>query len=162
VKIHFSTKENELLYFFKQLFNYVKTGFLEEMAPNMAPSGSDWAEIPGSENVEMLTDSSIEGFISSKDSAMIMFYAQWCGHCKSAKPEYSKAAQLLATEAPDTALGAIDCVKHKGAGAKYNVGGYPTFNYYKKGKLIGEYNQGRRASDFVEFMLKRPSSKTEL
>jgi len=146
----------------RQLFNYVKTGFLEEMAPSMAPAKQDWTSFPGGEHVVALTDTTIADFISSRESALIMFYAHWCGHCKSSKPEYAKAAQLLAKQAPGAALGAVDCEKYRAVFQKYNIAGYPTFHYYRNGKFLGEYNYGRRASDFVQFMLRNPSTKDEL
>lgn len=56
-------------------YNLQKTGFLEEMQPNMAPVGNDWDGIPGSEDVEMLTDLTIGNFIKTQESVLIMFYA---------------------------------------------------------------------------------------
>lgn len=54
---------------------FQKTGFLEEMAPEMAPSGNDWAGLTGADSVVVLTDSSIGSFIKEQESALIMFYA---------------------------------------------------------------------------------------
>jgi len=146
----------------RQLFNYVKTGFLEEMTPSMAPANEDWSSFPGGENVVVLTDDTVERFIRSKKAAIIMFSTAWCGHCKSAKPEYAQAAQYLAKEAPDVGLGSVDCQKNRRTYEKYQITGYPTFLYFRNGNLMGEYMQGRRASDFVQFMRKKPTTKEEL
>jgi len=33
--------------------------------------------------------------VRSDDVWMVEFYAPWCGHCKSLKPEYEKVARAL-------------------------------------------------------------------
>lgn len=45
------------------------------MAPEMAPSGNDWAGLTGGDSVVVLTDSNIASFIKGQESALIMFYA---------------------------------------------------------------------------------------
>ncbi|ODM91354.1 Protein disulfide-isomerase A5 [Orchesella cincta] len=139
-----------------------KTGFLEEMRPNMAANGDDWVGLQGGGNVHILTDSNIGNFIKSQEATLIMYYAPWCGHCKSAKPEYAKAAEMLTKEAPGSVLAAVDCMRYPSVYEEYEIVGYPTFKYYRSGRLIGEYHHRRRAADFVHFMMRKPKSRDEL
>jgi len=43
--------------------------------------------------------------VESNDVWMVEFYAPWCGHCKTLKPEFVKAAKALEGIAK---LGAVD------------------------------------------------------
>lgn len=77
----------------------------------------------------------------SKGITTIMFYADWCGHCRKAKPVYANISNITQCQV-NTA--AVDCDKHKdlidklnnseSSESGFNVRGYPTFVQYKDGK----------------------------
>jgi len=115
-------------------------------------SRSDWAHLPGHENIILLTDKNIASFIKNSDSLLLMFYTPWCYHCKNTKPEFAKAALKLATDLPHATLAAIDCSIYPSAKQQHGIEGYPTIKYFKAGKLMGEYEHRRNAADFVQFM----------
>lgn len=60
---------------------------------------------------------------------LIMFYAPWCGYCKTLKPEYSQAASELKDQA---VLAAIDVNRPENAvlRTQYNISGFPTLLYF--------------------------------
>lgn len=59
-----------------------------------------------------LTDDNFDEVVmqSNKD-VMIMFYAPWCGHCKSMKPEYAVTAKQMAIIETAT-VAAMDATKY--------------------------------------------------
>lgn len=96
-------------------------------------------------------------------SGVIFFWGEFCGHCRTTKPEFSKFSNSL----PSSSLRsfAVDGVAQKELMARinpqlwgYNVRGYPTIVGYFKGKFFSEYapdptNQGafRKSADFIEY-----------
>lgn len=61
---------------------------------------------------------------------MIMFYAPWCGFCKTLKPEFTSAANELNG---DYVLAAIDVNRPENAVVRnqYNITGFPTLLYFE-------------------------------
>ncbi|KAJ8603440.1 hypothetical protein CTAYLR_003974 [Chrysophaeum taylorii] len=88
------------------------------------------------EGVLVLKSGNFENRINERfeSGIMVMFYAPWCGHCQKFKPEYEDAAQLLAEEG--TTLAKIDAVEHKDIATKYEIASYPTFKWFKAGRVV--------------------------
>lgn len=80
-----------------------------------------------------------------------MFYAPWCGHCKNAKPHFTRAANEFKDD-PKVSFVAVDCTKEKLSCEQYGVRGFPTIKYFNFGKNPQDYEGGREFNDFVNFM----------
>jgi len=74
-----------------------------------------------------------------------------CGHCKNAKPHYTKAAEQFKDDLKVSFV-AVDCTKEKLACEQYGVKGFPTIKYFNFGKNPQDYEGGREEKDFVKFM----------
>lgn len=119
--------------------------------PPAPPPEPAWPDIPS--EVVHLNEDNFKTQLRSKRHALVMFYAPWCGHCKMAKPEFMAAAEKLKDELR-MVFAAVDCTQHQALCSSHDVKGYPTFKYfmyYNKGGK--DYTGGRKADDFVDFMM---------
>jgi thiol-disulfide isomerase/thioredoxin len=102
-----------------------------------------------------------EGFeMESKDidsqvksgTKLVLFYADWCGHCKKVKPDWETAASSVNTK-EDKKMIMVNC----GEGTdedqkimkKYNVDGYPTIIKFVNG-TPSLYRGDRDADSFKD------------
>ncbi len=93
-----------------------------------------------------------EGF-AEKGPEFVMIYADWCGHCKKAKPDFEK----FAAQSP------LNIGQHKvyirmvngdsEEGKALKVEGYPTFRLYKPDGRMVEYKGGRSVDQYKEFLV---------
>ncbi|XP_026319359.1 protein disulfide-isomerase A3 [Hyposmocoma kahamanoa] len=114
------------------------------------------------EDVLELSDSDFASTLAQHDTALVMFYAPWCGHCKRLKPEYALAAGILRDDDPPVALAKVDCTEAgKSTCEKFSVSGYPTLKIFRKGELSTDYNGPRESNGIVKYMRAQvgPSSK---
>jgi thiol-disulfide isomerase/thioredoxin len=92
---------------------------------------------------------------NNSEPMFVMYYAEWCGHCKTTKPEFKKLMdqykgpvkiEMVNAEAPEH----TDLVKSQ------NIKGFPTIRYYPSGlgENYQEYNGGRTYFDFSQHLNK--------
>ncbi|XP_061090139.1 protein disulfide-isomerase A5 [Conger conger] len=115
------------------------------------PPEQSWEDTPSS--VSHLGVEDFREALKKKKHALVMFYAPWCPHCKSAVPHFTTAAELF-KEDRKIAYAAVDCTRgqnHELCKAE-SVEGYPTFNYYNYGKFAEKYAGERGEAGFVGFM----------
>ena len=97
-----------------------------------------------------------EKVVKSPGIWMVEFYAPWCGHCKSLAPEWEKAAQALEGIVN---IAAVDMTTEQGAGAPYNIQGFPTIKLFGLNKQSPvDYNGGRDAKAIINFALEQAKS----
>uniref|UniRef100_A0A8C6LES3 Protein disulfide isomerase family A member 5 n=1 Tax=Nothobranchius furzeri TaxID=105023 RepID=A0A8C6LES3_NOTFU len=106
------------------------------------PPEQSWEEKPSS--VSHLGSEDFREALKKKKHALVMFYAPWCPHCKSAIPHFTTAAELF-KEDRKIAYAAVDCTKGQNHELckQEGVEGYPTFNHYNYGKFVEKYNGDR-------------------
>ncbi|XP_041987353.1 protein disulfide-isomerase A5 [Aricia agestis] len=131
----------------EQIVNFIKT---PSEPPPPPPPEKPWAEEESP--VRHLDSATFKPTLRKIKHAIVMFYAPWCGHCKSTKPEFVKAAESFADELM-VAFGAVDCTQHQDVCANYGVKGYPTIKYFSYyDKVVQDYNGGRKEADFVSYI----------
>uniref|UniRef100_A0A914UM83 Thioredoxin domain-containing protein n=1 Tax=Plectus sambesii TaxID=2011161 RepID=A0A914UM83_9BILA len=119
-----------------------------------APPAVDFTFDPA---VKVATPENFDAVVSNAKLALVMFYAPWCGHCKSAKPAFGAAAAAVADGG---AFVAMDCSVHRDLCKEKGVKGYPTFHIYEDGKFARNYGGGRSQEDFTKVF--GAAGKTEL
>ncbi|KAJ8737780.1 hypothetical protein PYW08_000375 [Mythimna loreyi] len=131
----------------EQIVNFIKD---PQEPPPPPPPEKPWSEEESP--VRHLDSSTFRNTLRKVKHAIIMFYAPWCGHCKSTKPEFVRAAEKFADELM-VAFGAVDCTSDQELCANYDVRGYPTIKYFSYyDKVVKEYTGGRKEGDFVSFI----------
>lgn len=98
-------------------------------------------------------ESSSEDFNShiGKDKKLVLFYADWCGHCKKIKPDWDAAATDINKDG--TKMIKVNCGggtdSDKEIMEKYSIDGYPTIIVFENGNAT-PYNGKRTKEDFIE------------
>lgn len=111
-------------------------------------------EETGFKVVKELTSSNFDEMVEKQELSAVFFYAPWCGHCKRAKPEWEKAAQML-SESDEIPLFAVnaDQEENRPLAQRFGVQGFPTITIFrsKDGNLKEiPYKGMREAKDFAE------------
>jgi thioredoxin-like negative regulator of GroEL len=85
----------------------------------------------------------------SKQNELLLFKAEWCGHCKNFLPTWEKISN-------DTSLNinfkTFDSDKNKKEIKDFDIQGFPTIMYKVDDKLI-EYNGSRDEKSIKEFII---------
>lgn len=81
--------------------------------------------------------------VQSGKSALIKFYAPWCGHCKKLAPiwmklgaEYEKSGSVV--------IGSVDCTVETALCTAHGIRGYPTIKFFTPGSSDGVQYEGAR------------------
>jgi len=92
-----------------------------------------------------------EGFLDAGSPTFTMVGVDWCGHCKTAKPEFMKLGSTKTIGGQNVAVRFVNG-DDKEAAAPYQVEGYPAFFLEKPGQGQIKYSGGRTESDFVAWL----------
>ena len=83
---------------------------------------------------------------------MVLYYAEWCGHCKTMKPEWDKVVQKLKesgnVNVADVKSDVIPKLEHKP-----DIEGFPTIKMYNNGKSVAKFQDERSADNLVKFAI---------
>ena len=92
----------------------------------------------------------LEEYISPDKTSLVLFYADWCGHCKKLKPTWKECSE----KAKKDGLNMVQINvgegtdKDKELCEKYEIDGYPTIILFKNGKAT-PYNGPRTEDGFI-------------
>ena len=99
---------------------------------------------------------------ASGEVIVALFYAPWCGHCKTFKPDFEKAmGELDGKKASKSEIkgktirfAKINCdeEKNKPLAKKYSIGGYPTVKILNDDGTAIEYDGERSANGMRKYL----------
>jgi thiol-disulfide isomerase/thioredoxin len=84
-----------------------------------------------------------------KNKVIILYYADWCGHCKRLKPAYNQLIELSNNGKLDVSVAAVNAddndgllerMRGLGNKAEYDVRGFPSIVSYNNGKYYSTYS----------------------
>lgn len=91
---------------------------------------------------------------------LVLYYANWCGHCQHMKPEWEKTVNNLKNN-KNLNIAEVESESMQHMNPKVEIMGFPSLKMYNNGKQQAEF-EGQRTADVIEeFALKHCSqSKT--
>jgi thiol-disulfide isomerase/thioredoxin len=95
---------------------------------------------------------SSEGFESGKE--VMIFKAEWCGHCKTAKPAFDEllaASPITLKDGSKVTVRVLDADADKAEVSKHNVQGYPSI-FIMEGDKKTEYPGPRTKEGVIDFL----------
>ncbi len=102
--------------------------------------------------------SAVEGFSKDKSAELLFFYADWCPHCKTAKPDWAEIVSKYENTTINgykVAFTEINCTTEtEEIGQmmnKYKIEGFPTLKLLKDGQII-EYDAKPTKDTLDEFL----------
>jgi thiol-disulfide isomerase/thioredoxin len=100
-------------------------------------------------NIKILNTQGKMGFV--------VFYADWCGHCKNMVQEYTQLAQSLAgcIKSGVVFTNVFNCNNgglYEEISKQCDVNGYPTIKFINITGAMVPYNGGRTVNDFLKFL----------
>ena len=96
----------------------------------------------------------LEGFEDSGEETYFfeMYYADWCPHCTTAKPEFDKLGSIQTINGKRVACKKVEAEKNPEQ-VRTEVKGFPTIHLYDpSGKLVKEFKGSRTERGFLDFL----------
>jgi len=99
-----------------------------------------------------------DGSQASKTAELMLFYVDWCPHCKTAKPEWDQVKtefQGKTVNGHQILFKEINCTEESPENEKlmntYNIKGYPTVKLVKDGQVV-EFDAKPTKSTLTQFL----------
>ena len=90
--------------------------------------------------------SSFNNIINSKTPVLVVFFADWCGPCKSLAPILKEVKEELGN---NIKIVKIDVDKNQPLASKYQVRGVPTMILFKDGKQVWRQSGVLQKSEII-------------
>ena len=102
------------------------------------------------------TPESLEDDASAQKS-LVLFHADWCGHCKNLMPTWDKLSKTVNEGQSGVKMIKVECGKpqenpqQEMLMKKYKIEGYPTIKFFENGQ-VKEYEGPRTEEGIMQFL----------
>jgi len=109
-------------------------------------------------NVTSPTDAQKLSSMLNSGDWLVLYYADWCGHCKDMKPEWHKTIEHLKASNKNIHVGEIESTHIPNLIHKPEIAGFPTIKMYNHGKEVANFdNQPRISQNITKFAMDNSS-----
>ena len=88
--------------------------------------------------------------LKTEGKQLVLFYADWCGHCKKIKPDWDAASKEIGNEKMIKVNVGDGTEEHKKTMSEYGIQGFPTIIIFENGKPKGTFDS-RDKKSFLDF-----------
>jgi len=88
--------------------------------------------------------------LKPNDKQLVLFYADWCGHCKKLKPDWDEVASQVGDEKMIKVNVGDGTEEQKKTMSEYGIQGFPTIIIFENGKPNGSF-ESRDKNSFLDF-----------
>ena len=103
-------------------------------------------------NVETTNDALNLSNLLKDGDWMILYYADWCGHCQTMKPEWNKVVKKMKTN-NNVNIAEVESKHIDNLVNKPTIQGFPTIKMYNSGKEIANFEDERVADKMEKFAM---------
>lgn len=98
--------------------------------------------------------------INKKDNtAIVKFYADWCGHCQDLNPKWNEMSYNLNNRKLDGLLASVSEKYKTDVDCDSEIVGYPTIRIFKGGRKKRDYNGKREVKELEKLVTKTLGNK---
>ncbi|ONK77432.1 uncharacterized protein A4U43_C02F6470 [Asparagus officinalis] len=108
------------------------------------------------EPVKVVVADNLHDVVNSGKNVLLEFYAPWCGHCKKLAPILDEVAVSFEKDS-DVIIAKMDSTAND-IPSEFNVRGYPTLYFSSASGKLMQYEGGRTAEDFINFIKENKDS----
>ena len=88
------------------------------------------------------------------NTAIVKFYADWCGHCQDLNPKWQQMSYNLNNNKLDGVLASVSEKYKTDVDCDSEIVGYPTIRIFKGGRKKRDYNGKREVKDLEKLVRK--------
>ena len=90
---------------------------------------------------------------------MVLYYADWCGHCKNMKPEWQKVVKRFNCPSSRVNVAEVNSEQIGNMIKPPEIAGFPTIKMYNSGREVAEFDEERLANKMMKFAMMNSERK---